>query len=225
MKAAMLLEPGRLVIADVPDPEPEPGEVLIAVGGVGLCGSDMSVFTGRWTAPAYPWIMGHEAYGVIEALGPGVSPHRLGQTVVVEPNVPCFACHQCDRGWTSACISRRSIGMNRPGALAERMVIPEPFAWAMPDVPVTDLVCVEPSAVAVAALRRLGAPLPDSALIVGVGAQGLVMSLALMERGVTVFAQDINPERVSFAGDLGALPVETGSGRRFQLVVDTVGSP
>jgi alcohol dehydrogenase/L-iditol 2-dehydrogenase len=199
--------------------------VLISVGGVGLCGSDLSVFSGKWKAPTYPWIMGHEAFGVIEALGPGVSPERLGQTVVVEPNLPCLACDQCSRGWTSACVERLSVGMNRVGALAERVVVPDRFAWSMPRVPVTDLVCVEPTTVAMAALRRLGAPLPDSALVVGVGAQGLVMSLALMERGVEVYAQDVNPDRVAFAVELGAVPAATNDARRFHLVVDTVGSP
>lgn len=225
MKAALLVEPGSLVVDDVPDPEPGSGEVLIAVGGVGLCGSDASVFSGKWKAPTYPWIMGHEAFGVIEALGRGVSPDRLGQTVVIEPNIPCFACPQCDRGWTSACIDRLSVGMNRPGALAERVVVPDRFAWSMPGVPDTDLVCVEPTTVALAALRRLGAPLPDSALVVGVGAQGLVMSLALMERGVEVYAQDVNPDRVAFAIELGAVPAATNDPGRFHLVVDTVGSP
>jgi alcohol dehydrogenase/L-iditol 2-dehydrogenase len=225
VKAALLLEPGRLAIDEVPDPEPGPGEVLISVGGVGLCGSDVSVFSGKWKAPTYPWIMGHEAFGVIEGLGPGVSPERLGQTVVVEPNLPCFACDQCSRSWTSACVERLSVGMNRVGALAERVVVPDRFAWSMPGVPVTNLVCVEPTTVAMAALRRLGAPLPDSVLVVGVGAQGLVMLLALMERGVEVYAQDVNPDRVAFAVELGAVPAATNDARQFHLVVDTVGSP
>jgi alcohol dehydrogenase/L-iditol 2-dehydrogenase len=224
VKAALLVEPGRLMVDNVPDPEPGPGEVLISVGGVGLCGSDVSVFSGKWKAPTYPWIMGHEAFGVIERLGPGVSTERLGHTVVIEPNLPCFTCDQCSRGWTSACVQRLSVGMNRVGALAERVVVPDRFAWSMPGVPVTDLVCVEPTTVAVAALRRLG-PLPESALVVGVGAQGLVMTLALMERGVAVYVEDVNPDRVAFAVDLGAVPVETNDVRRFHLVVDTVGSP
>ncbi|HET7846554.1 MAG TPA: alcohol dehydrogenase catalytic domain-containing protein [Acidimicrobiia bacterium] len=224
MKAALLVEPGRLVVDDVHDPEPGPGEVLISVGGVGLCGSDVSVFSGKWKAPSYPWIMGHEAFGVIEALGRGVSPGRLGDTVVIEPNLPCFTCDQCSRGRTSACVQRSSVGMNRVGALAERVVVPDRFAWSMPGVPVTDLVCVEPTTVVVAALRRLG-PLPESALVVGVGAQGLVMTLALMERGVAVYAQDVNPDRVAFAVDLGASPADNDDARRFRLVVDTVGSP
>lgn len=225
MKAALLLEPGSVVIGEVPDPEPGPGEVLISVGGVGLCGSDVSVFSGKWEAPTYPWIMGHEAFGAITALGPGVSPERLGQTVVVEPNVPCFVCGQCTRGWTSACVNRQSLGMNRVGALAEFVVVPERFAWSIPEVPLTDLVCVEPTTVALAALRRLGRPLPDSALIIGVGPQGLSMSLVLLERGVEVHAQDIDPGRVAFAVELGAFPAATDEARHFDLVVDTVGAP
>jgi alcohol dehydrogenase/L-iditol 2-dehydrogenase len=214
-----------VVIDEVPDPEPGPGEVMISVGGVGLCGSDLSVFSGKWKAPTYPWIMGHEAFGVIVALGPGVAPERLGQTAVVEPNVPCLACEQCSRGWTSACVHRQSVGMNRVGALAEHVVVPDRFAWSIPDVPVTDLVCVEPTTVALAALRRLGAPLPDSALVVGVGPQGLLMSLVLMERGIEVHVKDIDPGRVAFATELGALPATTDDARSFDLVVDTVGAP
>jgi alcohol dehydrogenase/L-iditol 2-dehydrogenase len=115
--------------------------------------------------------------------------------------------------------------MNRVGALAEYVVVPVRFAWSMPEVPVTDLVCVEPTTVALAALRRLRAPLPDSALVVGVGPQGLLMSLVLMERGVEVHVQDIDPGRVAFATELGALPAATDDARRFDLVVDTVGAP
>lgn len=225
MRAALLVEPKRIVIDDVPDPEPGPGEVMIAVGGVGLCGSDLSVFSGRWKAPDYPWIMGHEAFGVIEAIGPGVPSERIGQTVVVEPNVVCFACERCIRGLTSACAERQSVGMNRPGALAERLVVPSEFAWSIPDLPAADLVCVEPTTVVLAALRRLRMPLPESALVVGVGAQGLTMSLALIERGVTTFITDINPDRIALATDLGAIPAASDDSRRFSLIVDTAGAP
>ncbi len=225
MRAALLVEPGKVVVDDVPEPEPGPHEVRIAVRGVGLCGSDTSVFSGRWEAPAYPWIMGHEAFGTIESVGPEVPVERIGQIVVVEPNVVCFACDQCGRGWTSACVRRQSVGMNRAGALAERLVLPSRFAWSIPEMPITDRVCVEPATVAQAALRRLGAPLPDPALVVGLGAQGMVMSLALLERGIAVHAHDINQGRVALMADLGAVPMTSSNIRRFHFVVDTVGSP
>lgn len=225
MKAALLLEPGKVDVDEIPDPEAGPGEVRISVGGVGICGSDMSVFSGRWKAPSYPWIMGHEAFGVIDTIGADVPPERIGERVVVEPNVVCLSCDQCSRGWTSSCPGRQSVGMNRPGALAEYLVVPSRFAWPVPDLPATDLVCVEPTTVVSAALRRLDTTLPDSALVVGVGAQGLMMTLALLERNIAVYARDLNPDRVALAVELGARPTPSDDPRQFPFVVDTVGSP
>ena len=226
MKAAILIRPGQVVVEEIDEPPVGPDDVGIAVGGVGLCGSDLSVFTGRWAAPVYPWVMGHEAFGTVEAVGDNVPQDRLGQTVVVEPNIACLACVQCRRGRTSACVARQSVGMNRPGALAERLVVPSRFAWPIHGVVVEDLVCAEPTTVVTAALRRLGTPLPESVLVVGVGAQGLLMSLALLERGVTVHGHDVNQGRVEFARELGVQPATLDEdGPRFDLVVDTVGSP
>lgn len=226
MKAALLVRPGEVVVAEIPEPPLGPDDVSIAVEGVGLCGSDLSVFSGKWSAPSYPWVMGHEAFGIVAQVGRNVPTDRLGQTVVVEPNVACLACEQCQRGRTSACVVRQSVGMNRPGALAERLVIPSRFAWASERSVPEDLVCVEPTTVVMAALRRMGSPQFESALVVGVGAQGLLMSVALMERGVTVHGYDVNPDRLAFAERLGVHPVVVDEqGPRFDFVVDTVGSP
>ena len=226
MRAALLVGPGEIVIEDGPEPEVGPDDVRIAVGGVGLCGSDLSVFSGAWNVPSYPWIMGHEAFGMVEAVGVGVDPSRIGQTVVVEPNLACLSCPQCRRGVTSACVARKSVGMNRPGALAERLVVPSRFAWPVSGVAPSDLVCVEPTTVVTAALRRLGVAPPASALVVGVGAQGLLMTLVLVERGVEVHVRDVNQARVALAAGLGAVVASTDDdGPRFELVVDTVGSP
>ena len=226
MRAALLVKPGTIEIDEVPEPAIGPDDVRIAVGGVGLCGSDLSVFSGRWIAPSYPWIMGHEAFGTIDGVGERVPRSRLGETVVIEPNVACFGCLQCERGRTSACVRRQSVGMNRAGALAEHVVVPSEFAWQVTGRDPTDLVCVEPLAVVEAALRRLGTPLPGAALVVAVGPQGLLMCLAMARRGVLVYADDLNQERVAFAATIGAsgLPVDE-DGQRFDLVVDTVGTP
>ena len=226
MKAALLVRPGEIVVDDIPEPEVGPDDVRIAVGGVGLCGSDLSVFSGAWAAPSYPWVMGHEAFGRVVDVGAAVDRARIGQIVVVEPNVACLSCPQCRRGLTSACITRESVGMNRPGALAERIVIPQRFAWPISGVAPADLVCVEPTAVVTAALRRFGAPPPPSGLVVGVGAQGQLMSLVLLERGSEVHVHDPNFARVALAASLGATPATIdGDEPRFDLVVDTVGSP
>ncbi|HXH82405.1 MAG TPA: alcohol dehydrogenase catalytic domain-containing protein [Candidatus Tectomicrobia bacterium] len=222
MKAALLVAPGRVIVDEIPDPDPGPGEVRIAVGGVGLCGSDLSVFSGRWRAPSTPWVMGHEAFGTIDAVGEGVAADRVGQQVVVEPNITCGACDACRRGWSSACLHRQSIGMNRQGALAERLVLPERFAWPASGSP-PDLVCVEPATVVRAALRRAGFIAPE-VFVVGAGAQGLLMTQALLERGARVTITDTNAARVRFARHIGA-ELDSDPDARFGLVVDTVGSP
>jgi alcohol dehydrogenase/L-iditol 2-dehydrogenase len=225
MKAALLVAPERIEIGEVAQPEPGPGDVRVAVHGVGLCGSDLSVFSGRWQTPLHPWVMGHEAYGVIDAVGDDVPAERIGQTVVVEPNIVCFSCRHCRAGRTSACEARSSVGMNRPGALAEWLVLPSRFAWPVPPRAPEDLVCYEPTSVVLAALRRLGGELPPSALVVGVGAQGLLMTLVLLERGLAVHVIDVNRDRVALAETFGALPVPDRPDQSWRLVVDTVGSP
>ena len=226
MKASLLVEPGRVEVDDVPTPTPGPDEVRIAVGGVGLCGSDLSVFRGAWDAPAYPWIMGHEAFGTIEAVGRDVPSTRLGELVVVEPNIICGRCESCRRGRTSACTQRQSVGMNRPGAIAELVVVPTQHAWRVPDGTPEDLVCVEPMTVVETALRRLRMPVPATVLVIGVGAQGSLMCLALQRRGAEVVVSDVNPERTAFAVRSGAVALDQrGSDGRFDLIVDTAGTP
>jgi len=226
MLAALLLEPGRVVIDEVAEPEVGAGDVRVAVRGVGLCGSDMSVFSGKWQAPRYPWIMGHEAFGVIESVGADVDLSRVGELVAVEPNVACEECPECARSRTSACEGRRSVGMNRQGALAELLVVPASRAWPMAPLDPRDLVCVEPYTVVETALQRLSTAVPDRALVVGVGAQGLLMTIALQRRGASVHVTDVNRDRVRFALDsLDVAEAVPDDDLRFPLVVDTSGLP
>jgi alcohol dehydrogenase/L-iditol 2-dehydrogenase len=224
VKAVQLVAPGSVVIDEAPEPEMGPDDVLVEVGGVGLCGSDLSVFSGRWPTPSPRWIMGHEAFGTIVDVGGSVPSGRVGQAVVIEPNVACLTCARCRRGWTSACTQRQSVGMNRPGALAERLSIPSRFAWPLDGDP-TDLVCIEPSTVITAALRRLGPGLPDEVLVVGAGAQGLLMALTLAARSASVSITDLNEARMTFASELGVGVQAPDTDAQFDLVVDTVGSP
>jgi alcohol dehydrogenase/L-iditol 2-dehydrogenase len=222
--AALLLEPGRVVVDTVPAPAVGVGEVRVAVGGVGLCGSDLALFHGNRPVPGYPWIMGHEAFGTIESVGAGVPEARMGERVVIEPNIPCRECPECRRGLTSGCRRRLSVGMNRQGALAELVTVPAHLAWPIQVATPADLVCVEPLAVVETALRRLPDPLPPEALVIGAGAQGLLMTLALQRRSVGVVVSDVNRDRVAFAtARLGATALGIEDDRSFELIVDTAG--
>ena len=251
MRAAVLDgSPWALRVEDRwPEPSAGSGQVVVRVRGVGICGSDLALVSGRWRRPAVPWVPGHEAVGEIVAVGSGVPVSRVGQRVVVEPNIPCFTCPPCLSGLTSACTRRVSLGFNAPGALAELIAVPDGFAWQVPDDWTDeDAVCVEPLTVALAAIRRsvgvglagavgagvgaaaggiaaggVAAGLACRCLVVGAGSQGLLLCVALTALGVTPSVTEPHPGRLELAASLGAAPLSPGSAP-FDVIFETSGT-
>jgi alcohol dehydrogenase/L-iditol 2-dehydrogenase len=229
MRAVVLdAEPRVLrLVSDWPEPRPGPGEVLVQVRGVGICGSDLALHAGRRQPPSFPWVVGHETFGEIAATGPGVDGNRAGQRVVVEPNIPCGTCPACRAGRTSACPHRKVLGFSVPGTLAERIVVPAAFAWPVPpDWGDGDAVCAEPLTVALAAVRRALAIQADTGrcLVIGAGSQGTLACVALAACGIAPAVLDPQPGRRALATELGARPAEPREGG-FGLVFETSGAP
>lgn len=194
------------------------------VRGVGICGSDLALLSGKRRAPAYPWVPGHEAFGDVVLTGDGVDRARLGQRVVIEPNYPCLKCPSCLSGRTSMCQDRVIVGFTAPGALATLVAVPAPFAWPVPaGLADTDVVCLEPLTVALAAIRRSGAAPGDRCLVVGAGSQGTLLCTALSGRGITPHVLEPHDGRRKLAVSLGA----TAAGPRdagFDVVFETSGA-
>jgi len=229
MRAVVLdAEPRALRLAvDWPEPEPGPGEVLVQVHGVGICGSDLALHAGLRQPPSFPWVVGHETFGEIAATGPGVDASRTRQRVVVEPNIPCGTCPACRAGRTSACPYRKVLGFSVPGTLAERIVVPAAFAWPVPpDWGDGDAVCAEPLTVAHTAIRRALAlsAAAEHCLVIGAGSQGTLACVALAASGITSAVLDPQPGRRALAAELGARTAEPGEGG-FGLVFETSGAP
>jgi alcohol dehydrogenase/L-iditol 2-dehydrogenase len=222
MKAAVLTRAGEIVMtADWPEPEPGRGEVVVELTGVGLCGSDLAVWSGSRPVD-FPWIVGHEGTGTIVAVGEGVSGTRIGDRVVIEPNYPCGECGGCLRGRTAMCSRRLSVGINIPGLLRERAAIPARFAWTAPaGLADQDLVCVEPMTVALHAARLGRAEAGSSCLIVGAGSQGLLLLLVLRAMGADVAVVEPHEGRLAIARSLGAQPAARPA---YELVFETSGS-
>jgi threonine dehydrogenase-like Zn-dependent dehydrogenase len=220
-------EPRSLrLVSGWPEPVPGPGEVLIQVRGVGICGSDLALHAGLRQPPSFPWVVGHETYGEIAATGPGVDRGRAGQRVVVEPNIPCGTCPACLSGRTSACPHRKVLGFSVPGTLAEQIVVPADFAWPVPpDWDDGDAVCTEPLTVALAAVRRAMTFKADTGrcLVIGAGSQGTLTCIALAAYGITPAVTDPHPGRQALAAGLGARPAYPGQGG-FGLVFETSGA-
>jgi 2-desacetyl-2-hydroxyethyl bacteriochlorophyllide A dehydrogenase len=225
MKAAVLTGPGHIDLVDRQEPSCGPGEVLVRVTGVGICGSDLTVFGGGRPVPEMPWVMGHEGIGVISAIGPDVSDRHVGQRVVIEPNYPCFDCPACSRGETCGCRNKVMIGMNTPGLLAEFVVIPARFAWPTPSG-LTDgqMVCLEPLAVATAALRRAGGVRPSQrSVVVGAGSTGLIFCATLLANGVRPDVIEPHAGRAELAVSLGARIFQEGVDGPYDRVYETSG--
>jgi alcohol dehydrogenase/L-iditol 2-dehydrogenase len=228
MRAVVLdRSPLSLRLADNwPEPEAGPGEVVVQVRGVGICGSDLSLHSARRHPPSFPWVVGHETLGEIAAVGAGVDSRRVGQRVVIEPNFPCLACPVCESGRTSACPDRISLGFSAPGTLAEKVAVPARFAWPVPgNWTDGDAVCAEPLTVARAAIRRAGErAAPElGCLVIGAGSQGALLCLALMARGITPSVLEPQPGRRALAAELGARPAAAGEAG-FGLIFETSGA-
>ena len=227
MQAAVLSGPRQLEVVDWPTPVCEPDEVLIQIWGVGLCGSDNAIYAGHW-AFATPFVIGHEGFGRIVAVGSAVRDRELGSLVVVEPNVICGECALCRKGLTSLCAQKRSIGVGSDGLCAEFARVPAEFAWPLPDsIRPEDAVCIEPLAVALAAIREARLQPGARVTIFGAGAQGLLLTLVLAAQGAAPHLVDPQTERLAAARALGAASssLEAPEAPSADVVFETSGAP
>ena len=129
MKALLLSQYKCLEIADLPDPMPGDGEVLVRVAACGICGSDVHGYDGSSGRRIPPIVMGHEAAGTIAALGAGVSGFAEGDRVTFDSTIFCGDCNNCRRGDVNLCDNRQVLGVScaefrRPGAFAEYIAVP-----------------------------------------------------------------------------------------------------
>lgn len=182
MRAFLVTEPGKYGVAEVPDPVPGPGEVLVAPAGVGICGSDLELLDGRRPAAyvRYPVVPGHEWAGRVLACGAGVSGLEPGQPVVAEGVRVCGTCARCREGRANLCAGPYAeTGFTHPGALAERLVVPAALVHALPaNRPVAEAALLEPAGCIASGLLELGMPEPGAAVaVVGDGPLGLLAVL------------------------------------------------
>jgi 2-desacetyl-2-hydroxyethyl bacteriochlorophyllide A dehydrogenase len=237
MKAAILHGPRDLRVERLPDPRPEPGEVVVRMVAAGLCGTDHEIWSGGRPV-AYPRIMGHELVGRVEAVAPDVTRVGPGDPVVVEPNYSCGRCPLCREGNRNLCPSRTTIGINADGGFAELVRVPARCCWRAAAGAATDaLLLAEPLAVVVRAVGR-GAPTRgETAAIVGAGTLGLLALQVLRARGARVMVTSRSRRRFALASELGADATHAtvdgplaDAARRFSgregvdLVVETAGT-
>ncbi len=207
MKAVVVRGIRHFEVADVPRPEPGPGEVLIRVGYCGICGSDMEAYHTGMYAPGL--IVGHEFAGVIAEVGPDVPDWRPGDRVVVNDAVPCGECRPCRDGRLDACESLYMIGVTHDGAMAEHCVAPVRGVHRLPDgVSLRRGALVEPLSVALHGVHRSRLKPGDRVLIMGAGPIGLLtLQCARLAGARAVAVTEVDSTRAALAQRLGATVV------------------
>lgn len=219
MKAAVFKGVEDLRVEDVPEPQPGPDDVVVAVKAVGVCGSDLHTYLhGSFVQPGQ--IMGHEFAGEVVAAGDAVEGVAVGDRLTASPLVPCHDCPRCAEGRYNLCAAAWTQGLayGRPGAFAERLMIPRPVP-GQNVFPLSDDISdeagalVEPLAVGVHAVKLAGAVEGATALVLGLGTIGLQVVQALRARGAgRVIGIDLSPLRLEAAGKLGAEAVDGSAG-------------
>jgi L-iditol 2-dehydrogenase len=189
MKTLLLTEYRKFDLADLPRPEPAHDEVLIRVAACGICGSDIHGYDGSSGRRIPPIVMGHEAAGVIAALGENVSKYKVGDRVTFDSTVYCGACAFCGRGEVNLCEHRQVIGVScadyrRAGAFAEYIVVPERILYLLPAaMSFPEAAMLEAVSVALHAVRMSQPAGGETALVIGAGMIGLLTMQAAKASG------------------------------------------
>lgn len=229
MKALVYTAKEEVTYREEPDPVALPGEVIVRVDAVGICGSDMHAYLGHDPRRVPPLILGHEAAGTV------VEGPDTGRKAVLNPLITCGRCNECLGGRSNLCPERDLIGMYRPGAFAERISIPAINLIDIPeDMDPAHAALAEPAATALHAVNLAGKathrPLAElEALVFGGGSVGLFAALALKDQGVArIHLAETNALRRGTveAANVGRVfdPSSNAPGESaFDVVVDAVG--
>lgn len=211
MKALVLKEYKKFSFEEVPAPEVEPGQVLVAVKACGICGSDVHGMDGSTGRRRPPIIMGHEASGVIEATGKDVTGWARGDRVTFDSTIYCGECAYCREGMINLCDGRRVLGVScedyrQHGAFAELVTVPPRILYRMPEgLTFEHAAMVEPFSIALHAVRRSPPALNDTVVVVGAGMIGLALVQALSHTGCgQLIVLDVAEDRLAMAAKFGA---------------------
>jgi L-iditol 2-dehydrogenase len=211
MKALLLSEYRHLELTDMPAPVPAADEVLIRVAACGICGSDVHGYDGSSGRRIPPIVMGHEAAGIVVAVGANVENISEGDRVTFDSTVFCGVCDFCRRGEINLCDHRQVLGVScsdyrRHGAFAEYVAVPSRIVYRLPgQMSFAEAAMLEAVAVALHAVSLTEVEPRSTALVVGCGMIGLLIMQALRVAGCAkILAADIDDSRLKLAKQLGA---------------------
>jgi len=237
-KAAVLTAPRRFEVAERPAPRPGPREAMVRVGATAICHTDLSIYTGQHPGVRYPVVLGHEAAGVVEAVGPDATI-TAGTRVVINPVISCHACDCCLRGDEHLCRRAGLFGRELDGSLSGRVVLQERYLHPVPaGIDLARATLIETLATVRHAQERVRISPGDAVVILGQGTSGLLHTRLARLAGASpligVSRSAWKRERaarmgadaaIDPTGDAGAEVLALTGGHGADLVIDTAGDP
>jgi len=238
MRAAVLVEPRRFDVREVEIPQVGRDEALIRVRRAGICGTDVHIFNGHYSADRLPLVPGHEFCGVVAEVGEDVRHLAPGQSCVADINIGCGTCFWCLRNEVLNCPAMTQVGIGRDGAFADYVVVPARLVIPVPvEMPAEIQTLVEPVACVVRSARKARVRFGQSAVVLGAGPIGnLHVQMLRLCGAAPIIVADLSEDRCFLAIEAGAdaavsdpatleaeVLARTG-GRGADLVIESVGT-
>jgi 2-desacetyl-2-hydroxyethyl bacteriochlorophyllide A dehydrogenase len=241
MQAILLEEPQRFKSIEIAEaPPPGPGEALVRVHRVGICGTDISGYLGKFPFYSYPRIPGHELGVEVLAVGPDVANIKPGQRCSVEPYINCQTCFSCRQGRPNCCQQLRVLGVHTDGGMRSRFIVPARKLHPSEKLTLEQLALVETLAIGCHAVDRAAPRQEEHVLVIGAGPIGLSVIEFVRLIGCRLTVLDLNEQRLEFckrgggisstvlakgdASDIKAVE-DVGDGQMPTVVIDATGSP
>lgn len=237
-RAAVLQAPRRFALVDRPRPTAQRGEVVVRTVATAVCHTDLEIYTGRHPGVRYPVVMGHEATGVVAAIGEDVLGVRPGQHVIINPIIACGRCDACLRGDEHLCRNAGLFGREVEGSLNQYVGLAAKYVHALPaHLPLAEATLIETLATVRHAQGRVNLAAGESVVVLGQGTTGLLHArLAVLAGADPVIVVSRSQWKLDMAMRMGvrhaveaaadaavAEVIRLTGGTGADVVIDTVG--
>jgi 2-desacetyl-2-hydroxyethyl bacteriochlorophyllide A dehydrogenase len=224
MQQIILRSPGNFAERDVEQPSAGPGEALVRMERIGVCGSDFHAFAGKHPAYVYPRVLGHELACTVVFAPPNEFGISEGDRCAIDPYVNCGECRTCRMGRTNCCERLEVLGVHRDGGMQDRMAVPLRLLHRSANLSLEELALVETLGIGAHAVKRGGIEKGETALVVGAGPIGLGTALFAREAGAEVTLVETNEVRRAFGEHLGWKTIASWGEIMADVVFDATGS-
>lgn len=225
MRQVILVEPGQFVERQVAPPAPAPGEALVRIHRVGVCGSDFHAFAGTHPAYTFPRVIGHELACEIIDIPVNDKGIRPGDRCAIEPYLNCGRCRACSLNRPNCCEALRVFGVHVEGGMQGFLSVPVRLLHRSEILSFDQLALIETLGVGAHAVRRSALVAGESALVIGAGPIGLSVTQFALAAGATVRVVEKNECRRTFASQFGAEIMAEPDGQLSDVVFDATGDP